>query len=274
TLLIIALARPTLWEPDEHLAVALVVDQSDSMTGVVKTAADQWLQAARAAARPNDRVATVRFGRQAVADGPNGGPAQVDGTASNLEAAVRLAGDMLPPTGERRVVVVSDGWENVGEAERAALDAARTGLAVAYAGLEAAADAPEVAVRAVETPDFVRDGASFETVVVVDSTVATDATVRLSIDGRQAAVDTVGVAAGTSRLTLPLRARGEGARLIHAEIVPKADTRADNNSADAFTVVKAPGAALVLEGHPGDGAALADALRDGGLQVDLQAPTA
>src|SRR3954447_13286409 len=143
-LLVIALARPTVWEPDEHLAVALVVDRSDSMTGVVGTAADQWLQDARTAARPDDRVATVRFGRQAVADGPSGGPAQVDGTATNLEAAIRMAGDMLPPTGERRVVVVSDGWENVGDAERAALDSARNGLAVSFAGLTAAAEAPEV----------------------------------------------------------------------------------------------------------------------------------
>src|SRR5207247_8280257 len=131
-----------------------------------------------------------------------------------------------------------------------------------------AAGAPEVAVRSVEAPDFVRDGAAFETVVVVDSTIATDATIKLSIDGRPAAEDQVGIAAGTSRLTVPLRARGEGARLIHAEIVPQADTRTDNNGADAITVVKAPGSALVLEGRPGEGAALAQSLRDGGLQVE------
>ena len=52
-----------------------------------------------------------------------------------------------------------------------------------------------------------RDGATFETVVVVDSTVATKAKVKLSIDGRQAAEDEVDIAAGASRLTLPVRAR-------------------------------------------------------------------
>src|SRR6266536_2710830 len=56
TLLILALARPTAWELDERLAVALVVDRSDSMSGVVGAAADQWLQEAQAAARPDDRV--------------------------------------------------------------------------------------------------------------------------------------------------------------------------------------------------------------------------
>lgn len=272
-LFILALARPTAWELDERLAVALVVDRSDSMAGVVGAAADRWLQEAQAAARPDDRVASVRFGRQAVADGPSGVPAQVDASASNLEAAIRLAGDLLPPSGERHVVVVSDGWENIGEAERAALDAARTGLSVSYAGLPTAASAPEVAVRAVEGPSFVRDGASFEAVVVVDSTVNTEATIRLSIDGRPSSEDRLQVAAGTSRLTLPLRVRGEGARLIHADIVPSSDTRTDNNSGESITVVKGPGTALVLEGRPGEGAELAQALREGGLQVEVQPPT-
>src|SRR6476659_5094655 len=31
TLLILAQARPTFWDPDEHLTVALVVDRSESM---------------------------------------------------------------------------------------------------------------------------------------------------------------------------------------------------------------------------------------------------
>ena len=139
-LLIIAQARPTFWDPDEHLTVALVVDRSESMSGPIRAAADQWLQGALAEARPDDNVTMVRFGRQAVTDRPGTGELPIDGTATNLESAIRLAGDLLPPTGERRVVVVTDGWENLGDAERAALDSARTGLEIAYAGLPAAAE--------------------------------------------------------------------------------------------------------------------------------------
>lgn len=273
-LLILALARPTLWEPDEHLAVAFVVDRSESMAGPIRAAADQWLAGALAAARPEDQVTVVRFGRQAAADQPGGAEAPVDASATNLESGIRLAGDLLPPTGERRLVVISDGWENVGEAERAALDAARTGLAVAHASLTAAAEAPEVAVRAVEVPSFTRDGATFEAVVVVDSTVATETTVRLAIDGRPAAEDRLEVAAGTSRLTLPVRTRSTGARLVRAEIAPALDTRTDNNVAEAVTVVKEPGSVLVLEGRPGEGAALVAALQDAGLTVEVQPPPA
>src|SRR5262249_18433134 len=160
-----------------------------------------WLQGALAQVRPDDNVTMVRFGRQAVTDRPGAGEQPIDGTATNLESAIRLAGDLLPPTGERRVVVVSDGWGDLGRAQRAGLDAWRTGLEIADGGLPAAAEAPEVAVRAVEVPDFTREGAMFETNVVVDSTVATKAGIKLLIDGREAAAEQVDLAAGTSRLT-------------------------------------------------------------------------
>lgn len=272
-LLLIALARPTFWDPDEHLTVAMVVDRSESMSGPLRAAADEWLQGAMAAAHPDDKVTMVRFGRQAVADRAQGGEQPVDATATNLEAAIRLAGDLLPQSGERRVVVVSDGWENLGDAELAALDGARTGLEVAYAALPSASNQPEVAVRALDVPSFTREGAAFEAALVVDSTIATGATVKLSIDGRPAAEEKVQIANGTSRLTLPVRTRSSGARMIHAEILPEQDTRTDNNVADAVTVVKEPGKILVLEGRPGEGAALAQALKDANLEVEIQPPT-
>ncbi|MCC7369734.1 MAG: VWA domain-containing protein [Chloroflexi bacterium] len=272
-LLIISLARPTFYDPDEHLTVALVVDRSESMSGPVRAAADQWLQRALGELRPDDNVTMVRFGRQAVTDRPNTAELPIDGSATNLEAAIRLAGDLLPQTGERRVVVISDGWENLGDAERAALDTSRTGLQIAYAGLQAGADAPEVAVRSVEAPGFTREGGTFETSVVVDSTVATRAGITLSIDGRESVSEQVEIAAGSSRLTLPVTARSDGARIIRAEIAPSSDTRTDNNVGEAVTVVKAPGQILVLEGRPGEGAALAQALTEAGMQVEVQPPS-
>jgi uncharacterized membrane protein len=121
-------------------------------------------------------------------------------------------------------------------------------------------------------PGFTREGAAFETVVVVDSTVATKAGIKLTIDGRESAAEQVEIAAGTNRLTLPVRARSGGARLIRAELAPETDTRTDNNAGEAVTVVKAPGQILVLEGRPGEGDALAGALRDAGMEVEVQAP--
>ncbi len=218
-------------------------------------------------------MAVIRFGRQAVSDTPSGERrAPVDGTATNVDAALRMAGDLLSPTGERRIVLLSDGWENIGDAREAAARGLPPDVQVTFAAPSGPEPRAEVAIRGVEAPRLVREGGTFETTVIVDSTVETEATISLAVDGRPAAEERVKVAAGTNRLALPLRARSQGFRALRAEIAPDADTRPDNNVADTVTVIKEAGRVLVLEGHPGEGGAIGDVLREGGLEVEVQAP--
>ena len=275
SLLILAIARPSLYWPDSRLSIAFVVDESDSMDEADRAAGASWLEQALGGRQPDDKVSIVRFGRQAVADSPSGDRrAPVDVTASNIDAALRMAGDLLSPTGERRIVLLSDGWENVGDAREAAARGLPPDVQVAFAAPSGPARRPEVAVRGVEAPRLVREGGTFEATVIVDSTVETDATVNLVVDGRPGAEEQVKVAVGTNRFAVPMRARSQGFRALRAQITPVMDTRADNNVADTVTVVKEAGRVLVLEGHPGEGGAFADALREGGLEVEVQAPTA
>ncbi|MDP8924155.1 MAG: VWA domain-containing protein, partial [Chloroflexota bacterium] len=273
SLLILAIARPSLYWPDSRLSVAFVVDESDSTSGPDRAAAASWLEQALASRQPDDKVAVIRFGRQAVSDTPSGERrAPVDGTATNVDAALRMAGDLLSPTGERRIVLLSDGWENIGDAREAAARGLPPDVQVTFAAPSGPEPRAEVAIRGVEAPRLVREGGTFETTVIVDSTVETEATISLAVDGRPAAEERVKVAAGTNRLALPLRARSQGFRALRAEIAPDADTRPDNNVADTVTVIKEAGRVLVLEGHPGEGGAIGDVLREGGLEVEVQAP--
>src|SRR3712207_1887075 len=109
-LLILAIARPSLYWPDSRLSLAFVVDESDSMGEEDRAATASWLDQALGGRQPDDKVSVVRFGRQAVSDSPSGERrAPVDGTASNIDSALRMANDLLSPTGERRIVLLSDG---------------------------------------------------------------------------------------------------------------------------------------------------------------------
>ena len=278
-LLILALASPVLLRPDDTLSVAFVVDQSDSVSAPGRAAAEAWLQQALRSAGPTDRVAVVRFGRQAVADpnavdgGAAASPVQVDGSASNLEQALRLAGDLLG-TGGRRVVLLTDGWENLGDAQEAVSHALPPLSQVVFATPGYDAAQPEVAARSLEVPSFVRDGSMFEAAVVVDSALETEAVLRLSLDGRPVAEEPVHLAAGTNRFSLAQRARSPGFRRLGVEVLARADTRPDNNVAEATTVVKESGSVLLLEGHQGEAAALAEVLGEGGLEVQVEAPAA
>ena len=103
SLLILAIARPSLYWPDSRLSVAFVVDESDSMDEADRAATASWLDQALGGRQPDDKVSIVRFGRQAVSDSPSGDRrSPVDGTATNIGSALRMASDLLSPTGERR----------------------------------------------------------------------------------------------------------------------------------------------------------------------------
>jgi uncharacterized membrane protein len=270
----VALAHPILLLPDHRLSVAFVVDASDSIDAPARAAASAWLEEAMASAGASDPPTVIRFGREPVVDGPPGTqPPAVDGTATNLEEGLRLAGDLVSPTGSRRIVVLSDGWENVGNAQQAAADALPPGVEVSYALPGAGAAGPEVAVRSLESPTFAREGAAFETTVTLDSTVEADAQLRLSLDGRPASEQSVHLVPGPNRFTLSQRARAQGVRRLRVDAVPSADTRPDNNTAESTTVVKAAGRVLLLEGREGEAQPLGTSLAEAGIEVEVADPT-
>ena len=70
SLLIVSLARPSLYWPDSRLSVAFVVDESDSIGEADRAANAAWLDGAMGGRQPDDKVSVVRFGRHAVADSP------------------------------------------------------------------------------------------------------------------------------------------------------------------------------------------------------------
>ncbi len=269
-LAILALAQPSLTRPDESVSVVYVVDESDSTNGAFREAAADWLRRSLELAGPNDRTAVVRFGRHASVDRA-ATPASVDGSATNLDEALRLARDLVPKSGGRRIVLLTDGWENVGSAQDAATEAVPPGVQVTFVA-PASAQGPEVAVRTLDAPVQIRDGAPFEAAVVVDSALDTSATLRLFVDGRPAAEQAVRLAAGPNRFTLGQRARALGLRRLRVEVQAPADTRPDNNAAEAVTAVKEAGRVLLLEGRQGEAAHLTDVLREGGLEVEVAAP--
>ncbi|RPI48514.1 MAG: VWA domain-containing protein, partial [Chloroflexi bacterium] len=80
---------------------------------------------------------------------------------------------------------------------------------------------------------------------------------------------------GTNRYLVPVEATDAGPtgfRRYRAQILPEADAWLQNNEASAFTVVHGPPTVLLVEGQPGEGDNLAEALRAGGMQVTAAPP--
>ncbi|HEU5431918.1 MAG TPA: VWA domain-containing protein, partial [Thermomicrobiales bacterium] len=138
-LLVLAIAQPLLASGAGRSSTVFVVDRSRSLADETTQSAEAWVDAASATASPADRAAVVTFGADPALAAPATGARQLDPawtqTApanpdyTDIGSALALA-RALPLGGARRIVLLSDGAENVGRALDQAAQAAADGIPI------------------------------------------------------------------------------------------------------------------------------------------------
>lgn len=226
-----------------------------------------------------DRAAVVAFGEEALverlASETRGLPpvASLPGSGrTDIAEALRLALALFPEESQKRIVLLSDGLENVGDALAQADLATARGVEIAVVPLLAPPAEQEAYLAELEMPASVRQGQSFEVTAVIESTLAQQATLRLLGDGQLLDSRGVDLERGTNRVVFSLTAEETGFRRYHLELDPALDTLPQNNLASGFTVVYGPPQVLVAEGVPGEADALEHALVSAGVEVDRVPP--
>ncbi|MCA9265392.1 MAG: VWA domain-containing protein, partial [Planctomycetales bacterium] len=180
--LILALANLQLRRKNDRLTVMYLLDQSASIPQVQREAMVDYVVEEVRRHRDDsyrDRASVIVFGRQAnieVAPIDDNLPIvdRLEGTtnmridATNMAAALRMAMATFPEDSARRIVIVSDGNENLGDAASLANELARDGVGidVVPVRLEGGAD---VAVERVAVPSEIRKGQPFEASVVLNN---------------------------------------------------------------------------------------------------------
>jgi Mg-chelatase subunit ChlD len=285
TALVLALADTRLGRPDDRLAIVLAVDTSASVQQPQQEAQQTWVRQVRALARPDDRVSVVEFGRWAAPSkvqepalsSPTGttsnadlGPVTPPPDATNLADALDLGDSLLPSTGGRRIVLLSDGQQNVGRAQEAVAGLAKGGIEVSFVRPEPPAVLADVLLRGLDAPAYQRKGETLQADALVDSTHRTAARLRLFLDDRPVLEQQVDLQPGSQRVPLVARPTGLGVHALRAEVQAPEDAIAANNSAEAFTVVKPTGRVLLLENRAGEAAQLDGELRASGLQTEVR----
>lgn len=283
--LVFSLSGVRLGQASERIAVVFLVDASDSVGADGRETAQSVVNTAITGMPNGDQAAVVLFGEDAVVeramgDSRTGEPFRSEprGAATDIAGAVRLALALFPDGAAPRIVVVSDGEENRGDLEAAAMMAAANDVQISTLGLERL-DTPEVLVSDVQAPARARAGDTFEIQVRVNSSVETAATLRLLGDGAVLKEESVQLRSGENTFAVSVTVPERGFRTFTASVstATGGDTAFQNNELSAFTDVAGPAAALILEGTPGEGGNLAGALEAGGLQVTVlpadQAPT-
>jgi Mg-chelatase subunit ChlD/uncharacterized membrane protein len=270
TALVLALADTRLGLRDDHLELVVAIDDSASVDVAAHSGDLAWAHAVESQARSDDRVRQIHFGRWASAASTSAGPPT---DATNLADALQLAGDLLPNEADSRVVLLSDGQQNVGEAQEAATRLAERGVQISYAR----PDSPlpvDVLVRSVEAPAYLREGEVAPLGVLIGSSRAADASLRLFIDDRLVDERTVTLAAGDQRLPVMARAGAIGFHRWRAEVQLAGDSRPENDAGEAYSVVRPSGRVLLLENRVGEAGPLEQVLRESGLETEIRPASA
>lgn len=271
-LLVLALAAPALGLAVDRTTVLFVVDRSASM-GATEVAIDDFVEAALEASNADEWSGIMVFGGdarvdQSLASGRAFRSARtvVDAGATDIAGALRSALSLLPSEGSRKVVLLTDAAETVGNA-RAVVDdfvAAGVGIDVVVVDPPAVADA---LVAGITAPVSARVGDVVPFTVVMESTMPGEATLTYS-DGQDVRSVPVTLSPGRTIVDLAITASDTGSIPIVARIQAPGDARPENDWAQAIVRVAGPASVLIVEGVPGEGSELAAALEASGLGVD------
>lgn len=278
-LIILALSGLQLRLPSNSLTTVFVIDVSDSIPPAEQDRAEALTRQAITAMPRGDKAAVVVFGEDALVErlaSPDSSLSKITSapvtTRTDIASALQLGMALFPDEGAKRLVLLSDGRENLSYALKQAELAAFQDIQLQYIPLGADQSQTEVLLDALQAPADVREGQQFNLGITVESTAPVGASLRVFADGKLIHTQELALSAGTHRYTVPITDAPPGFHRYRAQILPDADNRLQNNEASAFTVVHGPSSILIVEGASGEGDALATTLKAAKMEVNRIAP--
>ncbi len=279
-LLILALAEAQMVHTSQRLTVIYLLDQSQSIPVERRRAMILYVNAAIAKHRQrDDRAGVIVFGRDAAIEIPPFDDnvrvpllieSLLDRDFTNLAGAMRLAQASFPEDAAKRIVIVSDGNENIGNAleQARALGGAGVGIDVVPVQFDRQG---EVIVERLTLPNDIRRGQPFDMKVVITNTkpaglgkVPGKLVVR-RLAGDQSQViseQKVELPPGKSVFTVRQQIDTPSFYTYEAEFLPDRpddDTMRQNNRATAFTHIRGKGQVLLFVDHEEEQRAVAEA---------------
>jgi uncharacterized membrane protein len=294
--LILAMAEIQFVRTSDRLTTIFLLDQSLSIPVQSREAMIKYVNAAIKKYRKNrDRVGVIVFGRDAAIEiPPYDDNVQMaskiesifDPEYTNLAAAMKLAQASFPEDAAKRIVIISDGNQNLGNAAEQAQGLAQAGVGIDVIPVLYQARA-EIIVERVAIPPDVRRGQPFDLRAVISNTAVPKPGDSGEVRGRLVlsrwaggrsdilSDEPVVLPPGKKVFTIRQEIDTPNFYSFEARFIPdrpEDDAMPQNNRATAFTYVQGKGRVLLIEDseHPGQFAVLIERLRKQGLEIDVQ----
>ncbi|HVR35207.1 MAG TPA: VWA domain-containing protein, partial [Methylomirabilota bacterium] len=273
TALILAMAGFQWLRSIEGMNVFFLLDRSDSIPPTQQERARRFVNEASAEKQSRDEAGVVIFGADAAIEtlpnervGVEKIQAVVSTERSDLAAAIRLGTAAFPETGQKRLVLVSDGNENLGEAQAAVLAARQLDVTLDVLPL-GMARTNDVSLQRLSLPGVVKEGQPFEVKIFVDSDQDQTATLRLYRNDQFLGSRQVELAAGKNLFSFSDQLVDPNFYNYQVQIDAPGDTIPQNNRAAGFTTVRGDPRILVISADPDQDRDLVNSLQSGRIDV-------
>ena len=275
---LLAIAGLQWLRPIEGMNVFFLLDRSDSIPSAQQDAAMVQVNKLGAKMERMDKSGVIAFGTEAAIEfNPKEAvqlekiQAVVNTERSDLGAAIRLGTAGFPETGQKRLVLMSDGNENIGGAMSALVAARSLGVSLDVIPV-GVARANDLSVQKLGLPSNLKKGTAFEAKIFVQADHPTPATVRLYRNDQYLGEQKVQLESGKNLLTFPQKLTEQGFYNYDVRIEAKDDVLPQNNRASGFTFVRGEPRLLLVSSEADQDATLVTALRSMKMEVKVIAP--
>lgn len=277
TCIVLAIAGLQWRQPLEGVNVMFVLDRSDSVPSPQQEAAFQYAVRVSAEKKKEDRAGFLVFGGDAALEttvrdyvDPKKEKifAVIGSDRTDIAAAVRLGTAAFPETGQKRIVLLSDGNENVGDALNAVLSAKPLGVSIDVIPL-GVARGNDISVQRLGLPSRVKKGQTIEAKIFVQSDRKQKATLRLYRDEQYLGDQQVDLEPGKNLFTFPQTLGDPRFYTYSVQVDVKGDNIPQNNRATGFVNVRGDPRILLVSADPQQDATLAAALQSAKIEVGV-----
>lgn len=298
TLVVAALSQMQWRLKTDTLTVLYLLDHSDSVSTTDKRLMLEYaFRQSERHRRENDKAGVIVFGADAkIEAAPFAGKlpfsstsdtaSQLNTGGTSIESALKIAQSAFPEGTARRVVIVSDGNQNIGDAIGIAQSMAESGIGIDVVPVELLAS-DDVAVDKVDLPSNIRKGQEFEIrVSLTNKTQPSDANPTGEVTGQLSITNniisrnakngllkqTVTLQPGKNLFSFTHKLERSAMYSLIAEFEPddvNADVISENNTAAAFTHVRGKGKVLLIgdTANPNESDYLIDRLTASEIEV-------
>jgi Mg-chelatase subunit ChlD len=273
SLIVLALAGMRIYLPTRDLSVVFMVDDSSSTPSTHRIQAMNYIEESLRYSHYNDKVQVALFGDdvyldQVLENSRSTAPFStlVRQEHTNISQALSFAEAVLPRETRRRIVLISDGNENRGSASSEGLLAGASDTEI-WTVPYRQQQKQEVLIHSLHLPEKCALDEPFDLGIVIESTTATEARMKVFQNGSPVAAQRLSLHAGENVFYVPQVVKSAGTYAYEVSIECRDDFTAKNNQATAVTFVQGKPRVLYVSDFESPPGPIPGLLKSAGLDV-------